>query len=138
MSDPLEEVRVLTCDYPGGSGDGTCGRPASWFYDSGTYHRPLCDEHGSVGGAALTAKPIREINPTKVPGWKPMKPVDPLLWASVAAERYDDPPPMIANPMPSTAAPPTPSRPPLKDALVDVAVAVCELLGKRIKEWGEK
>jgi hypothetical protein len=40
----------FTCDWPGESGDGTCGAVAVWFQDHPDgYHRPLCDEHRESG-----------------------------------------------------------------------------------------
>lgn len=118
---------VYTCDWPGDSGDGTCGKPARWFVDGGTYHRPVCGGHNRSGDQL-----IENIDPKKVPGWKP----------PVVPERKV---PRMEHPITITEltaeVPPgsdkvtaSPSRPPLREALEDVAVELCLALKRKLEK----
>jgi hypothetical protein len=126
---------IYTCDWPGGSGDGTCGLQAAWFIDGGgCSHRPLCQIHFVSG-----AKRIEEVDPAKVPGR--MVPRDLPRSLTETGLRVENLPPKYGSGVPRNILleppepdpPSTPSRPPLRDALVDVAVELCELAKRRLR-----
>jgi hypothetical protein len=112
------------CDMPGDGPDGTCGRGACWFLEADGIHRPICANH-DVDVAKV--EPIDGIDPTKVPGW----------WKPQAAEPRNPPEAQTqGNPLPQFLIPvsSTPSRPPLREALEDVAVEFCEAVKRRLKK----
>lgn len=113
------------CDMPGDGPDATCGRGACWFIESDGIHRPICANH-DVDVAKV--KPIEGVDPKKVPGW----------WKSLGAHTQVNPPEAQTqgDPLPQFFGPvsSTPSRPPLREALEDVAVELCEAVKRRLKK----
>jgi hypothetical protein len=150
---------VYTCDWP--ASGGVCGKQAWEFVDGGPHHRPVCRPHACV--AAQNGAPIRDIediDPTMVPqkiptqaerGWVD---ADGGRWVVregvVAGATTGAQPPFVHNPIPPpkepwvfqplepvdpppSVAPPL-SRPPLKEALAEVALAFLGFVKKKIEE----
>ena len=126
-----------------------CGKQAFWFTDGGQYHRPLCAGHSEQTQALLKLRqPIGLIDPAKVPQKLPTQEEQARLgdhWIvheGATVQTTGAQPPFVRNPMfqplepvdvPPSVAPPL-SRPPLKDALADVALAFLGFVKKKIEE----
>jgi hypothetical protein len=61
-----------------------------------------------------------------------------VVAAVLAADTPSGEMPLLVRDPPAATPPSMPSRPPLRDALADVAVAACEMLKRRIEKWGQK
>jgi hypothetical protein len=124
---------MYTCDWP--ASGGVCGKQAFWFANGGAYHRPLCVEHSlEYQGSRSDVRRIDEIDPAKVPQKiltqaerkrltgvrRNGRPFPDVFTAADAA-----PPPSVAPPL---------SRPPLREALADVAISFLRNLKKKLDE----
>lgn len=130
------------CERPGSSPDGSCGKPATRFFDGGTYHRPICDDCGK--GMLDQLQPhirlIKFVDPAKVPFLErrteserrvPRRDPEPATtYTPVEPETLKAEVEMPAE----SVAEPMPSRPPLRAAFADLAVAVLRLAAKKVEE----
>jgi len=126
-------AETFGCDWP--INGVACGKPAQWFIEVDGVHRPLCDE--CTGYAARIAEasntplhfePIDGVDAERIPKKIPTQ-----------AERMGigyPPPPKTSPSIPPALDPePRPSRPPLRQALADLAGALLEEAQKGVERW---
>lgn len=160
-----ELYQHLTCDWPA-NGTTACGKAASWFLDEGGVHRPICDVCRANATLRTTCAWIGHVDLSRVPGWprikarldteKTAKPLTEIKAVDAAPDpnevrsRVVNPRAYVYGPVDSAPtgpgttqtnempAPSMPSRPPLKDALAELAVSMLQLAKVKVDEWGKR
>jgi hypothetical protein len=149
----------FTCDWP--EIGGVCGKPATWYLDGGSYQRPMCKGCVQLLDPSALARAHRMdaggFDPMKVPGARkkfvPARPdvdktAEPLTEIAVVAPP-EGPDGSSSVPQPEAyiyretvrdteppcppSAPAMPSRPPLRAAFTDFAVAVLKLATSKVE-----
>lgn len=140
-------MNEYTCDWPkfGGS---ACGERAQWFFEVDRVHRPICDDCTALAARvaeeadkAIEFLPIDAVDPDRVPQKIPTQAerralglegeIPPGIETPPGIEVPPAPPTTPSDPAPSFR----PSRPPLREALEDLAVSVLLVAREKVEQF---
>jgi hypothetical protein len=118
---------MTTCDWPGSSEDGTCGRIAAYEVKVDGKTRPLCPYHKNVS-MDLNKSGLESEPPVADP--EPESRPDPVIDVMPVSESIPPPREPFEHEEPAEVR--------LKNAVIDLALAGCETLLDRLKSWRKR